>query len=65
MSGELAPNLRPGELLDVGTPMGRFRTAISAEREHSYVAFAAGSGITPVLSLARIFWLANPAAASR
>jgi ring-1,2-phenylacetyl-CoA epoxidase subunit PaaE len=52
MSGELASNLRPGELLDVGTPMGRFRTAIAAEREHSYVAFAAGSGITPILSLA-------------
>jgi ring-1,2-phenylacetyl-CoA epoxidase subunit PaaE len=52
MSGELAAKLRPGDLLDVGTPMGRFRTAISAERRHSYVAFAAGSGITPVLSLA-------------
>src|SRR4030081_1760897 len=52
MSGELGSRLRPGDLLDVGTPMGRFRTPISAEREHSYVAFAAGSGITPVLSLA-------------
>src|SRR6266478_2300868 len=52
MSGELASTLRPGDLLDVGTPMGRFRTSISAEREHAYVAFAAGSGITPVLSLA-------------
>ena len=52
MSGELAHKLRPGELLDIGTPMGRFHTAISTDREHSYVAFAAGSGITPVLSLA-------------
>jgi ring-1,2-phenylacetyl-CoA epoxidase subunit PaaE len=52
MSGELAHKLRPGEMLDIGTPMGRFHTAISADREHSYVAFAAGSGITPVLSLA-------------
>jgi ring-1,2-phenylacetyl-CoA epoxidase subunit PaaE len=52
MSGELASTLRPGDLLDVGTPMGRFRTTISADREHSYVAFAAGSGITPILSLA-------------
>jgi ring-1,2-phenylacetyl-CoA epoxidase subunit PaaE len=52
MSGELGARLRPGDLLDVGTPMGRFRTSISAEREHSYVAFAAGSGITPILSLA-------------
>jgi ring-1,2-phenylacetyl-CoA epoxidase subunit PaaE len=52
MSGELASKLRPGDLLDVGTPMGRFRTSISAERERVYAAFAAGSGITPVLSLA-------------
>jgi ring-1,2-phenylacetyl-CoA epoxidase subunit PaaE len=52
MSGELASQLRPGDLLDVGTPMGRFHTAISADREHAYVAFAAGSGITPILSLA-------------
>jgi ring-1,2-phenylacetyl-CoA epoxidase subunit PaaE len=52
MSGELGSNLRAGEMLDVGTPMGRFRTAISTDREHRYVAFAAGSGITPVLSLA-------------
>src|SRR3981189_2673329 len=49
MSGELAGVLRPGDLLEVGTPMGRFRTAISPERELSYVAFAAGSGITPIL----------------
>jgi ring-1,2-phenylacetyl-CoA epoxidase subunit PaaE len=52
MSGELAANLRAGDSLDVGTPMGRFRTDVSAERERSYVAFAAGSGITPILSLA-------------
>ncbi len=52
MSGDLAANLRPGDLLDVGTPMGRFRTSINPERRFSYVAFAAGSGITPILSLA-------------
>ncbi len=52
MSGELAARLGVGDRLDVGTPMGRFRTAVGAGREHSYVAFAAGSGITPVLCLA-------------
>jgi ring-1,2-phenylacetyl-CoA epoxidase subunit PaaE len=52
MSGDLAANLRPGDLLEVGTPMGRFRTSIDPERRFSYVAFAAGSGITPILSLA-------------
>lgn len=52
MSGDLSSSLRPGELLDVGTPMGRFRTAIETARSRRYAAFAAGSGITPVLSLA-------------
>ncbi|MGC1520670.1 MAG: 2Fe-2S iron-sulfur cluster-binding protein [Steroidobacteraceae bacterium] len=52
MSGELGNKLRAGDWLDVGTPMGRFHTAIDAARELSYVAFAAGSGITPILSLA-------------
>lgn len=52
MSGELARRLRAGDTLDVGTPVGRFRTAVDPARTLSYVAFASGSGITPVLSLA-------------
>jgi ring-1,2-phenylacetyl-CoA epoxidase subunit PaaE len=52
MSGDITANLRTGDMLDVGTPMGRFRTAIDPARRFSYVAFAAGSGITPILSLA-------------
>lgn len=52
MSRELSNRLLPGDMLEVGTPAGRFRTAVDPARERSYVAFAAGSGITPVLSLA-------------
>jgi ring-1,2-phenylacetyl-CoA epoxidase subunit PaaE len=52
MSRELASHVRPGDKLEVGTPIGRFKTAIDSARTRSYVAFAAGSGITPVLSLA-------------
>jgi ring-1,2-phenylacetyl-CoA epoxidase subunit PaaE len=52
VSGDIAANLSAGDTLDVGTPMGRFRTAIDPKRRFSYVAFAAGSGITPILSLA-------------
>jgi ring-1,2-phenylacetyl-CoA epoxidase subunit PaaE len=52
VSGDIAANLRAGDTLEVGTPMGRFRTAIDPQRRFSYVAFAAGSGITPILSLA-------------
>ena len=43
--------LAVGDTLQVMTPMGNFHTAISAEYEKQYVAFAAGSGITPVLSI--------------
>jgi ring-1,2-phenylacetyl-CoA epoxidase subunit PaaE len=53
MSRELATRVRPGDMLDVGTPVGRFRTTVDPARATRYfVAFAAGSGITPVLSLA-------------
>ena len=52
MSAELGSKLAVGDFLDVATPMGRFHTAVSADRRHAYVAFAAGSGITPILSLA-------------
>jgi ring-1,2-phenylacetyl-CoA epoxidase subunit PaaE len=52
MSQDIAAHLRAGDMLEVGTPMGRFRTAIDPGRRFAYVAFAAGSGITPILSLA-------------
>lgn len=46
-------SLRPGDAIDVMTPEGRFFTPLSAEHDKHYVAFVAGSGITPVLSLIR------------
>jgi ring-1,2-phenylacetyl-CoA epoxidase subunit PaaE len=61
MSRDLAARLLPGERLEVGTPMGRFRTAVDALRARCYVAFAAGSGITPVLSLAADVLAREPA----
>jgi ring-1,2-phenylacetyl-CoA epoxidase subunit PaaE len=61
MSRDLATRLSPGERLEVGTPMGRFRTAVDASRARAYVAFAAGSGITPVLSLAADILAREPA----
>jgi ring-1,2-phenylacetyl-CoA epoxidase subunit PaaE len=61
MSRDLAARLLPGERLEVGTPMGRFRTAVDALRARCYVAFAAGSGITPVLSLAADILAREPA----
>jgi ring-1,2-phenylacetyl-CoA epoxidase subunit PaaE len=45
--------LQVGELLDVMTPAGRFTTALDPANLKSYLGIAAGSGITPVISLIR------------
>lgn len=51
MSEHLARHAQPGETLDVLTPNGSFLLEDGAG-PRSYMAFAAGSGITPVLSIA-------------
>ncbi len=43
--------LRPGAQLDVASPEGRFFLPLDPSQRRHYLAFAAGSGITPVLSL--------------
>jgi ring-1,2-phenylacetyl-CoA epoxidase subunit PaaE len=43
--------LRPGDVLDVMTPSGRFFTDLDPTHRKHYVCVAAGSGITPVLSI--------------
>jgi len=43
--------LRPGDRLAVMAPTGRFTTSIDPARRRRYVAIAAGSGITPILSI--------------
>ncbi len=45
--------LAPGARIDVLTPDGRFHTPLRAEQARHYAGFAAGSGITPMLSLIR------------
>ena len=47
----LHEQLRPGDVLEVMPPLGRFTTAFDPTRRRHYGAIAAGSGITPVLSL--------------
>ncbi len=44
-------NLEPGDILDVMTPTGRFHTALDAHASRTYAAVAAGSGITPLMSI--------------
>jgi ring-1,2-phenylacetyl-CoA epoxidase subunit PaaE len=43
--------LQAGHTIDVMTPDGRFFTHLNAEQGQQYVAFAGGSGITPVLAI--------------
>lgn len=43
--------LKPGDKLDVMTPTGHFYTDLDPQQAKYYVAFAAGSGITPIMSI--------------
>lgn len=43
--------LKRGDILEVMPPVGSFYTELSPAHQKKYLAFAAGSGITPVLSL--------------
>jgi ring-1,2-phenylacetyl-CoA epoxidase subunit PaaE len=48
-SAELVDSLKPGDTLEVLPPLGKFTPTIEAHAHHCFV--AAGSGITPVLSI--------------
>ena len=50
----------PGMALEVMTPDGRFFTPLRADRRKHYVAFAGGSGITPVLSIIKTVLQVEP-----
>lgn len=52
--------LRPGAVIDVMPPMGHFSVPLDPAAAHRYVAFAAGSGITPVLSVVKSTLAAEP-----
>lgn len=43
--------LTVGKVLEVGTPEGKFTFEPDASKQKNYVAFVAGSGITPVMSI--------------
>ena len=48
-----ADELKSGDQLDVMTPTGRFGVVAASEGARTYVGFAAGSGITPILSIVK------------
>jgi ring-1,2-phenylacetyl-CoA epoxidase subunit PaaE len=44
-------HLKAGDTIEVVTPIGHFNTSLDAEHARSYALVAAGSGITPILSI--------------
>lgn len=52
--------IKPGDVIDVMPPMGQFNLPLLKENKHHYVGFAAGSGITPLLSIIKTTLIEEP-----
>lgn len=61
LSRYIAEQLQVGDRLEALEPTGRFKPTLDPARARFYVAFAAGSGITPVLSIVGTLLAAEPA----
>ena len=59
-SGWAHQTLAAGMSIDVMPPTGNFHLPLSADNHRHYLAFAAGSGITPVFSVIKSTLLAEP-----
>lgn len=53
VSNYIADHLKPGSTVDVMTPEGRFICKPDPDSKKNYYLFAAGSGITPLMSIAK------------
>jgi ring-1,2-phenylacetyl-CoA epoxidase subunit PaaE len=53
-------NMQPGETIDVMPPVGAFYTELDPSQKKNYVAFAAGSGITPIVSIIKTTLAVEP-----
>lgn len=60
-SGWANEHLRPGDTLEVMPPLGHFAVTGDAGAAPHYLGFAAGSGITPLLSIVKTTLAAQPA----
>ena len=52
--------LKTGDILEIMEPTGHFYVDIESETSKNYIAFAAGSGITPMLSIIKTHLLSEP-----
>ena len=53
MSGFINSSLKPGDMVEVLAPKGSFTTTFEPNRKRRVVFFGGGSGITPLMSLAK------------
>jgi ring-1,2-phenylacetyl-CoA epoxidase subunit PaaE len=53
--------LKKGDILEVMEPVGKFYTQLDPANKKNYLAIAAGSGITPVLSIIKTTLITEPA----
>jgi len=53
-------HLKKGSFIDVLPPTGKFFTGLHADNKKNYMAFAAGSGITPLLSIIKTTLATEP-----
>ena len=53
-------HLAPGHLVECMVPSGNFHATLDPESNHHHVAFVAGSGITPVLSILKTTLASEP-----
>ena len=59
-SGWANEHLQPGHTVEVMPPMGHFHVPLAPANRRHYLAFAAGSGITPILSIVKTILLTEP-----
>jgi ring-1,2-phenylacetyl-CoA epoxidase subunit PaaE len=55
-----AQHLKAGVAIDVMPPIGKFFTPLATENKKHYLAFCAGSGITPIFSIIKTTLLTEP-----
>lgn len=60
VSAYLTDQLAPGDTLELYPPMGNFTRDLNADHNNHYVLIAAGSGITPVLSILKSILTVEP-----
>lgn len=59
-SSYIHENVKKGDVLDIMAPNGIFNTPIEADKAKNYIVFAAGSGITPILSIIKTHLALEP-----